>query len=171
MWWAGPINKMPNVLPCWPQSLCVWMQPCPLSLLLHLSMHKQPCSRAYLSLSICFDQMSSSSCGRQYQTYSHIHTTFTETQLLPGLSSCIQLCLMGSSLHTVLLDSHREQERREERQRMRTEAGGVLDPLDDEGSFDDGDPYTTNLYIGRDHIYPSWALSALKLCMCQLHHQ
>lgn len=45
--------------------------------------------------------------------------------------------------------SHREQERREERQRIRSEAGGVLDPMDDEGSFDDGDPYTTNLYIGR----------------------
>lgn len=44
--------------------------------------------------------------------------------------------------------SVREQEKREERQRMRSEAGGALD-LDDEGSFDDGDPYTTNLYIGR----------------------
>ena len=43
----------------------------------------------------------------------------------------------------------REQERREERQRIRKEAGGTLDPLDDEGSFDDGDPYTTNLYIGQ----------------------
>lgn len=43
----------------------------------------------------------------------------------------------------------REQERREERQRMRADAGGALDPMDDEGSFDDGDPYTTNLYIGK----------------------
>ena len=43
----------------------------------------------------------------------------------------------------------REQERREERQRIRKEAGGALDPFDDEGSFDDGDPYTTNLYIGE----------------------
>ena len=42
----------------------------------------------------------------------------------------------------------REQERREERQRLRADAGGALDALDDEGSFDDGDPYTTNLYIG-----------------------
>ena len=43
----------------------------------------------------------------------------------------------------------REQERREERQRIRKEAGGALDPLDEDGSFDDGDPYTTNLYIGQ----------------------
>ena len=32
---------------------------------------------------------------------------------------------------------------------MRADAGGALDPMDDEGSFDDGDPYTTNLYIGK----------------------
>ena len=47
--------------------------------------------------------------------------------------------------------SHREQERREERQRARADAGGALDALDEEGSFDDGDPYTTNLYIGMCH--------------------
>ena len=47
----------------------------------------------------------------------------------------------------------REQERREERQRLRADAGGALDPLDDEGSFDDGDPYTTNLYIGPTCVY------------------
>ena len=48
--------------------------------------------------------------------------------------------------------NRREQERREERQKMRADAGGVLDPMDDEGSFDDGDPYTTNLYIGMTHM-------------------
>ena len=47
--------------------------------------------------------------------------------------------------------NRREQERREERQKMRADAGGVLDPLDDEGSFDDGDPYTTDLYIGMTY--------------------
>lgn len=35
---------------------------------------------------------------------------------------------------------------------MRKETGGVLDPLDEEGSFDDGDPYTTNLYIGKSAV-------------------
>ncbi len=35
---------------------------------------------------------------------------------------------------------------------MRADAGGVLDPMDDEGSFDDGDPYTTNLYIGMTYM-------------------
>lgn len=49
---------------------------------------------------------------------------------------------------SALLRCCREQERRDERQRMRKETGGALDPLDEEGSFDDGDPYTTNLYIG-----------------------
>ena len=42
----------------------------------------------------------------------------------------------------------REQEAREERQRMRREYGVTF--ADDElGSFDDGDPYTTNLYVGN----------------------
>ena len=53
----------------------------------------------------------------------------------------------------------REQERREERQRIRSEAGGTLDPLDDEGSFDDGDPYTTNLYIGMCRLCRELMLS------------
>lgn len=48
--------------------------------------------------------------------------------------------------------NRREQERREERQKMRADAGGALDPMDDEGSFDDGDPYTTNLYIGMTYM-------------------
>lgn len=42
----------------------------------------------------------------------------------------------------------REQEAREERQRMRREYG-VTYADDDLGSFDDGDPYTTNLYVGN----------------------
>ncbi|KAL3151330.1 hypothetical protein ABBQ38_013163 [Trebouxia sp. C0009 RCD-2024] len=52
-------------------------------------------------------------------------------------------------IDAMLENLKREQEKREERQRMRSEAGGALDLLDDEGSFDDGDPYTTNLYIGN----------------------
>lgn len=44
--------------------------------------------------------------------------------------------------------STREQEAREERQRIRREQGpGWEDEKD--GSFDDGDPYTTNLYVGN----------------------
>lgn len=43
----------------------------------------------------------------------------------------------------------RQQEEREERQRARREKG-FTDPFDDGlGSFDDGDPYTTNLYVGN----------------------
>lgn len=42
---------------------------------------------------------------------------------------------------------------------MRSEAGGALDLLDDEGSFDDGDPYTTNLYIGRIQIPCTFGVS------------
>ena len=60
------------------------------------------------------------------------------------------------------MSSLREQERREEKQRIRSEAGGILDPLDDEGSFDDGDPYTTNLYIGEEYTQAS-------ACTCDLH--
>ncbi|DBA82509.1 TPA: hypothetical protein ACH3X2_000737 [Trebouxia sp. C0005] len=52
-------------------------------------------------------------------------------------------------IDAMLENLKREQERREERQKMRADAGGALDPMDDEGSFDDGDPYTTNLYIGN----------------------
>ena len=43
----------------------------------------------------------------------------------------------------------RDQEAREERQRLRRERGGVPDPDDGLGSFDDGDPCTTNLYVGN----------------------
>ena len=69
----------------------------------------------------------------------------------PGICSCLAV-QQGSYLQgSLLLYCRREQERREERQRIRSEAGGVLDPMDDEGSFDDGDPYTTNLYIGAHH--------------------
>ena len=42
----------------------------------------------------------------------------------------------------------REQEAREERQRMRREYGVTYED-DGMGSFDDGDPYTTNLYVGN----------------------
>ena len=42
----------------------------------------------------------------------------------------------------------REQEAREERQRMRREYGVTYED-DGLGSFDDGDPYTTNLYVGN----------------------
>lgn len=59
----------------------------------------------------------------------------------------------------------REQERREERQRMRKETGGVMDPLDEEGSFDDGDPFTTNLYIGQHHCCP-WTIFLCKFDIC-----
>ncbi len=44
---------------------------------------------------------------------------------------------------------HRQHEEREERQRARREQG-FSDPFDDGlGSLDDGDPYTTNLYVGN----------------------
>lgn len=45
----------------------------------------------------------------------------------------------------------REQEYRDERQRRRKESGAPLEEDDgmDPGSFDDGDPYTTNLYVGN----------------------
>ena len=76
--------------------------------------------------------------------------------------------------HSALI--HREQERREERQRIRSEAGGVLDPMDEEGSFDDGDPYTTNLYIGRGHLQSCWECTQILLApesaayLCLHHH-
>ena len=69
----------------------------------------------------------------------------------PGICSWLAV-QQGSYLQdSLLLYCRREQERREERQRIRSEAGGILDPMEDEGSFDDGDPYTTNLYIGAHH--------------------
>ncbi len=45
----------------------------------------------------------------------------------------------------------RDQEAREERQRLRKERGSGFDLLPDDGlgSFDDGDPFTTNLYVGN----------------------
>ncbi|KAK9824009.1 hypothetical protein WJX72_006933 [[Myrmecia] bisecta] len=46
----------------------------------------------------------------------------------------------------------RDQEHREERQRLRRERGmSAIDTMDDDGlgSFDDGDPFTTNLYVGN----------------------
>ena len=44
----------------------------------------------------------------------------------------------------------REQEAREERQRLRRERGVDYDPAEDgAGSFDEGDPFTTNLYVGN----------------------
>ncbi len=44
----------------------------------------------------------------------------------------------------------REQEAREERQRLRRERGEAYDPAEDGGgSFDEGDPFTTNLYVGN----------------------
>lgn len=44
----------------------------------------------------------------------------------------------------------REQKAREERQRMRRERGLEYDPAEDGGgSFDEGDPSTTNLYVGN----------------------
>ena len=46
---------------------------------------------------------------------------------------------------------------------MRKETGGVMDALDEEGSFDDGDPYTTNLYIGQ-HVF------RLEGCQCPIRH-
>ena len=42
----------------------------------------------------------------------------------------------------------RDQEAREERQRMRRDYGVTYED-DGLGSFDDGDPYTTNLYVGN----------------------
>jgi len=42
----------------------------------------------------------------------------------------------------------RDQEAREERQRMRRDYGVSYED-DGMGSFDDGDPYTTNLYVGN----------------------
>lgn len=44
----------------------------------------------------------------------------------------------------------REQEAREERQRLRRERGEAYDPAEEGGgSFDEGDPFTTNLYVGN----------------------
>lgn len=48
--------------------------------------------------------------------------------------------------------SYRDQDARSERQRARREKGSSFDlPAADDGmgSFDDGDPYTTNLYVGN----------------------
>ena len=42
----------------------------------------------------------------------------------------------------------REQEKREERQRLKEQGVVLEDDPDGVGSFDDGDPHTTNLYIG-----------------------
>ena len=54
----------------------------------------------------------------------------------------------GAGVSAQLGHSLREQEAREERQRIRREQGpGWEDEKD--GSFDDGDPYTTNLYVGN----------------------
>ena len=51
---------------------------------------------------------------------------------------------------------------------MRKETGGVMDPLDEEGSFDDGDPFTTNLYIGQHHC-SSWTVVPCNSC-CNKEH-
>ena len=50
-------------------------------------------------------------------------------------------------------NKYRDQDARSERQRVRRERGSSFElgpPVDDGmGSFDDGDPYTTNLYVGN----------------------
>lgn len=59
----------------------------------------------------------------------------------------VSVCL-ATDMAGMLGHLFREQEAREERQRMRREYGVTY--ADDElGSFDDGDPYTTNLYVGN----------------------
>ncbi len=71
----------------------------------------------------------------------------------------------------------REQEAREERQRMRRDYGVTYEG-DDLGSFDDGDPFTTNLYVGNlaptvdeEVCTPSEAHTYLGVCpCCCLHH-
>ena len=70
---------------------------------------------------------------------------------------CIMLKLSTQVLSTLSVTGcgvfvlGRGQAEREEKQRMRQEMGL---PTDDEnaalGSFDNGDPYTTNLYIGAE---------------------
>ena len=61
----------------------------------------------------------------------------------------------------------REQEAREERQRMRRERGVEYDPAEDGGgSFDEGDPSTTNLYVGNlapDVDEEAWRSSCSRL--------
>ncbi|KAK9825189.1 hypothetical protein WJX81_005170 [Elliptochloris bilobata] len=54
------------------------------------------------------------------------------------------------NIDVVLENLKKEQEAREERQRMRRERGAEYDPTEDGGgSFDEGDPFTTNLYVGN----------------------
>lgn len=54
-------------------------------------------------------------------------------------------------MHLSITCGCRDQEAREERQRLRKEKGSGFDllPEDGLGSFDDGDPFTTNLYVGN----------------------
>lgn len=54
----------------------------------------------------------------------------------------------ATDMRGMLARLFREQEAREERQRMRREYGVTYED-DGLGSFDDGDPYTTNLYVGN----------------------
>ncbi|KAK9835798.1 hypothetical protein WJX74_008275 [Apatococcus lobatus] len=56
------------------------------------------------------------------------------------------------NIDIMLQNLKRDQEAREERQRLRKERGsGFSDVMTDDGlgSFDDGDPFTTNLYVGN----------------------
>ncbi|KAK9865024.1 hypothetical protein WJX84_002089 [Apatococcus fuscideae] len=55
------------------------------------------------------------------------------------------------NIDIMLQNLKRDQEAREERQRLRKEKGSGFDllPEDGLGSFDDGDPFTTNLYVGN----------------------
>ncbi len=71
----------------------------------------------------------------------------------------------------------REQEAREERQRMRREYGVTYED-DGLGSFDDGDPYTTNLYVGNlaptvdeEVLPPHTCLSVCLPGLCPLMQQ
>lgn len=111
--------------------------------------------------------------GNSYQSLPHLSAYSSELPFLGMVQARIHdKCLPAH--HSALI--HREQERREERQRIRSEAGGVLDPMDEEGSFDDGDPYTTNLYIGGRHLQSCWECTQILLApesaayLCLLHH-
>ena len=59
----------------------------------------------------------------------------------------------------------REQEAREERQRMRRDYGVTYED-DGFGSFDDGDPFTTNLYVGN--LAPT--VDEEVCTLCRVHH-
>eukprot|EP00891_Asterochloris_glomerata_P009463 jgi/Astpho2/9463/Aster-x1581 len=63
---------------------------------------------------------------------------------MPGVSAT-----KPRKIDFLLENMKKEQEKREERQRLKEQGVVLEDDPDGVGSFDDGDPHTTNLYIGN----------------------